>query len=137
MSVTVAEGRLAMSQMLLCMGVAASFATLCATLSYGYLVLGRVVQADEARRPSFHRPSLASDTPPDAFAQLSTASRFRSAGIGLVHLDDPYQDGSQPSHLSLVDDESPDRPDRPDRRGRRATRARGVDTSDPSQRDCA
>ena len=77
MSVTVAEGRLAMSQMLLCMGVAASFATLCATLSYGYLVLGRVVQADEARRPSLHQPSLASDTPPDAFAQLSTSSRFR------------------------------------------------------------
>jgi hypothetical protein len=126
-----------MSQMLLCMGVAASFATLCATLSYGYLVLDRVVQADEARRPSFHRPSLASDTPPDAFAQLSTSSRFRSAGIGLVHLDDPYQDGPQPSHLSLVESESLERPDRADRRGRPATAARGVDTPDPSERDCA
>ena len=96
-----------MPQTLLCvLGVVVYVATLCVTLTCGYLALGRAYEADAMSSLDRH-PSAAPAGPGgsvEAFADASSAARFRSVGVGLIHLGDPYQDLLEPSPVPLVED---------------------------------
>jgi hypothetical protein len=96
-----------MPQTLLCVvGVVVYIATLCITLSYAYLAFGRAYEADAMSTRDHDR--VAAPAGPgrsvEAFADASSAARFRSAGVGLIHLGDPYQDLLEPSPFPLVED---------------------------------
>ncbi len=95
-----------MPQTLLCvLGAVVYVATLCVTLSYAYLALGRAYEADAMS--SHDRDRSAAPAGPgaslEAFADASSAARFRSVGVGLIHLGDPYQDLVEPSPFPLVE----------------------------------
>jgi hypothetical protein len=96
-----------MPQTLLCaLGVVVYVATLCVTLSYGYLALGRAYEADAMSTQD--RDRFAAHAGPagsvEAFAAASSAARFRSVGVVLIHLGDPDQDLLEPSPFPLVED---------------------------------
>ena len=95
-----------MPQSLLCVvGVVVYVATLCVTLTYGYLALGRAYEADMTSPRDPDRPVHAVEAgPAEAFAEAASTARFRSVGVGLIHLGDPYQDLLVPSQLAPADE---------------------------------
>ena len=93
-----------MPQTMLCVvGVVVYVATLCVTLTYGYLALGRAYEADMLSHHDRDLPVHAAEAGSDeTFAEAASTARFRSVGVGLIHLGDPYQDLPVPSQLSPV-----------------------------------
>jgi len=91
-----------MPQTLLCVvGVVAYVATLCVTLTYGYLALGRAYEADMTSHHDRVVPVPVAEAESDeTFAEAASTARFRSVGVGLIHFGDPYQDGDP--HQDLV-----------------------------------
>jgi hypothetical protein len=56
------------------------------------------------RHPDRDRPVRAVEAGSvEAFAEAASTARFRSVGVGLIHLGDPYQDLRVPSQLSPAD----------------------------------